>query len=715
MYSTQPSPLRITATLINISWFKGCILQSTSGIGRQPIASGGFQVFDTLYVAGCVQEDLILKFQVGSASAIVEVMSAAFDVFEAPNMPSIVEVVPLGPLGFRLNFTAPAIDRLHPLTGFIITVGECTGSCPLSHDYSDGFDLSNAACTASCNAVNQQTLISIEDSYSFDKFWGGPTTAQTTLGSPWAICNNDLVGSMCVYPAPNNSHFSVYFRSSGRRSVIGSMNCNQAFTNWASYSESNLLFVADKLYQFQITAYNGKYSATHLYSGFARAILPYTGPLFFSMALPSSSNVWQFYVTVKRPSTSVPRRGFLLDISTKEDFSTDVQSMFFFDRHNGSPDAFQKSVPSTASITQRAMASYSASFEEDLSLAMFVVASGFTPLVASQPIFRRGWDIPYINQNVTLLPNKRYYARAYYVNNAGLGPGVALPIASGTKYVLEASMVSPSDLDPRGGTAVSILGSGLGVSDLYAEMIVRIGSTICSGAQVFGFSGSPLICRAPAGTPGVALDLFISIGNISAGAHSILVSGAFSHSGPVVTRLVPSIVSQKTVGNIISVIGLYFGTNQGSFAAWVSNLQGGGRFPCVNTSFINDFMVTCTLSPLLNVAGHMRISVGNIVSQLSQGSLLQIKGETITAGGSGAVPSFIVKCRRFDQSMAASNACYDCCLPLCIEEHTNMEIGADGGAPVKCPIVSALLLKWCVGLTRIFSQECMEHCGFGSK
>jgi hypothetical protein len=692
-YSTQPSPLRITATLLNVSWFKGCVLKSTSGIGRQPVASGGFQVYDTLYVTGCVQENLMLMFQAGSASAIVEVLSAPFDIFEAPNMPSVTEVVPLGPLGFRLNFTVPVIDRLHPLTGFIITVGECTGSCLLSNDYSDGYDLNNAACSAACNAANQQTLISLEDTYSFDSFWGGSTTAQTTMGSPWAVCNNDLVGPMCVYPAPNNSHFSLYFRSTGRRSVIGSMNCNQAYTNWASYTENTLLFVADKLYQFRITAYNGKYSTTHLYSGFARAILPYTGPLYFSMALPTSSDVWQFYVTVQRPSTSVPRRGFLLDISTREDLSTDVQSMFFFDRHNGSPDAFQKMVPSTASITQREMASYAASIEEDLSLAMFVVANGRTPLVRSQPLFRRGWDIPYIDQNVTLQSNKRYYARAYYVNNAGLGPGMGSSIASGTMYSLQASGVSPSDLDPRGGTVVSILGTGLGVSDLYTEITVRIGSTECTGVQVFGLSGSPLVCRAPAGPAGPSLDVFISIGNISAGGHSIVVSSAFSHSGAQVNRLIPSTVFPKTAGTIVTVIGLYFGTNQGLFVGWVSPLQGGGKFPCINTSFINDLMVTCTLSPLLNVAGHMRISVGSIVSQPSQGSLLQMIGDTVEVSGTGAVPSYLSNCRRFDESLAASNACYNCCLPLCIEEYTNMEIGPDGGAPVKCPIVSSNICR----------------------
>jgi hypothetical protein len=266
-------------------------------------------------------------------------------------------------------------------------------------------------------------------------------------------------------------------------------------------------------------------------------------------------------------------------------------------------------------------------------------------------------------------------------------------IASGTMYSLQASGVSPSDLDPRGGTVVSILGTGLGVSDLYTEITVRIGSTECTGVQVFGLSGSPLVCRAPAGPAGPSLDVFISIGNISAGGHSIAVSSAFSHSGAQVNRLIPSTVFPKTAGTIVTVIGLYFGTNQGLFVGWVSPLQGGGKFPCVNTSFINDLMVTCTLSPLLNVAGHMRISVGSIVSQPSQGSLLQMIGDTVEVSGTGAVPSYLSNCRRFDESLAASNACYNCCLPLCIEEYTNMEIGPDGGAPVKCPIVSSNICR----------------------
>jgi hypothetical protein len=686
-YTSQQSPLRITATLTNISWFKGCALKTTSGSGRHPMASGGSHVFDTLFVTGCVQENLLLKFQVGLASAIVDVLSAPFDVFEAPNMPSITEVVSLGPLGFRLNFTVPLIDRLHPLSGFIVSVGECTGSCSLSRDYSEGFVSKDDACSASCNAANLQTIVPVLDTYSYDEFWGGPSTAQSPTGVAWSICDNDLITSTCVYPARNNSHFSLYFRSTGRRSLIGSRLCNQGYTNWASYSEGNLLFVENKVYQFQITAYNGKYETTYLYSGFARAISSYSGPLHFTMALPVSPSVWHFYVTVKRPTTAVPRRGFLLDISTREDMSTNVQSMFFFDQHSGSPDSFQKFVPSITLMNQREMASYASSFEEDLSLAMFVVTSGATGRVASQPQFRRGWDIPYMDQNITLQQNTRYYARAYYVNNAGLGPGMGATVASGTKYSLEAASVSPSDLDPRGGTVVSISGLGLGVSDVSDNIVVRIGSTACSGVQVFGFSGSPLLCRAPAGAAGPALNVFISIGNLSAGGYSIVVSNAFAHSAAVVSRLTPSLVPPKTAGTVVTVTGLYFGTNQGLISAYVAALEGGGQFPCANTSYINDLMITCTLSSLLNVAGHMRIRVGNSVSKQSQSSLLQIIDGSDKISGPGTVPIYLAKCNRFDQSVVASNVCYNCCFPMCIEEHKNLEIGPDGGAPVTCPIV----------------------------
>ncbi|MEI8287394.1 MAG: IPT/TIG domain-containing protein, partial [Actinomycetes bacterium] len=562
----------MTVTLVNVSWFKQCVLKSTSGNGMQLVVSGGLQVFSELYVSGCAQENLLLKFIVGSASAIVQVLSAPLDVFEAPNMPSITEVISLGPLGFRLNFTAPVIDRLHPLSGFIVTVGECSGSCSLSYDYSDGFDSNNAVCSTACNATNLQTLISLKDTYSFDQLWGGPSTAQTSMGTPWTMCDNDLIAPTCAYPAPNNSHFWVYFRNSGRRSIIGSMLCNQLYTDWASCSEATLLFQADKVYRFQITAYNRKYSTTYIYPGFARALLPYTGPLFVTMALPATSTVWQFYVTVQRPSTVVPRRGFLLDVSSRSDFSADVQSIFLFDRHNGSPNAFKKFVPSTALLIQEELASYAVSSEEGLSMALLIVASGNTPRVASQPQFRRGWDIPYINQNVTLLANTRYYARAYHVNNAGLGPGMGASVATRTTYSLEASSVSPSDLDPRGGTVVSIFGLGLGVSDLNDNIAVRIGSTSCNGVQVFGFTGSPLVCRAPAGPAGTSLNLVISIGNISAGGYTILVSSAFAHSGAVVTRLMPSLVAPKNVGTIVTVFGLYFGTNGGQFSAWVSAL-----------------------------------------------------------------------------------------------------------------------------------------------
>jgi hypothetical protein len=694
-YSNQPSLLRVTATLMNISWFNGCVLKSTSGTGRQPMVSGGLHVFNTLLITGCVQESLLLKFQAGAASAVVEVLSAAFDVFEAPNVASITEVVSLGPLGFRLNFTLPVIDRLHPLSGFIISVGECTGHCSLLHDYSDGFDSNNAACASTCNAQNIQTLMSLQDTYSFDDFWGGPTSAQTAIGSPWPICNNDLLQSMCVYPAPHNSHVSIYFRSSGRRSIIGSMVCNQAYSDWASYSESSLLFVENKLYQFQIIAYNAKYTSSQLYSGFARALMPYTGPLFMTMALPTASNVWQFYATANRPSTAVPRRGFLLDISTSPEFIGDVQSMFFFDRHNGNPNNFQKFVPSIASVHQREMASYAVSSQEDLSSALFVVVSGQTPLVASQPQFRRGWDIPYINQNVTLQPNKRYYARAYFVNNAGLGPGMGASVASGTTYSLEVSSVSPSDLDPRGGTIVSLLGLGLGVPDLHEQIIVRIGSSSCNGVQVFGFVGSPLLCRAAAGPAGAALDIFISIGNVSAGGYTLVASNAFSHSGAIVSRLQPSIIVPNTRGTVVTVFGFYFGTNQGLFSAWVTAVEGGGRFPCINSSFISDFTVLCTLSHLLNVAGHIHIKVGNFISKQSSGSLLRIIGEPKGSSGSGTKPLYEENCRRFDDSVAASNACYDCCFPMCIEEHTNAEIGPDGGAPVTCRVVSNWQFWFC--------------------
>ena len=184
------------------------------------------------------------------------------------------------------------------------------------------------------------------------------------------------------------------------------------------------------------------------------------------------------------------------------------------------------------------------------------------------------------------------------------------------------------------------------------------------------------------------MNLVISIGNISAGGYTILVSSAFAHSGAVVSRLMPSLVAPKVVGTIVTVFGLYFGSNGGQFSAWVSALEGGGRFSCANTSYINDLTVTCTLSQLLNVAGHMQISVGNVVSKKSQGSLLQIIGGSSGVSGSGTVVSYLANCRRFDGSLAASHACYNCCFPMCIEEHTNMKIGPEGGAPVTCPIVS---------------------------
>ena len=97
---------------------------------------------------------------------------------------------------------------------------------------------------------------------------------------------------------------------------------------------------------------------------------------------------------------------------------------------------------------------------------------------------------------------------------------------------------------------------------------------------------------------------------------------------------------------------------------------------------MNDLMVTCTLSSLLNVAGHMRIRVGNSASKQSQSSLLQIIDGSDEISGPGTIPIYLAKCNRFDQSVVASNVCYNCCFPMCIEEHKNLEIGPDRGAPV---------------------------------
>ena len=331
--------------------------------------------------------------------------------------------------------------------------------------------------------------------------------------------------------------------------------CSSAYTDWASYSETLLSFIPNELYIFTIVAFNGKKTISFTSPAVARAIVAPTGTIYYSMGVSVAQEpnpVTHFYFTLPAPSTSVPRRGILVDFSTDASFGSDVQSTFAYDRHVGSATNFQPYIPSPQLLLQPALASYGQLTTESLSVAVVVVSSGTSHLV-SRSQFRRGWDLPWSNGRAVLQPGKVYYARAYAVNNAGYGPLAA----DSTQYFV--SGANPSELDPKGGTVVTLSGRGLGVAEMMGTVAVKIGATQCDTPHAARSDGTLLVCRAGQGVAGPSRALFVTIGNSSLAPVLLQYDSMFEYSGPKVERIQPSTIFTVNASTVITMYGRNFG------------------------------------------------------------------------------------------------------------------------------------------------------------
>ena len=309
------------------------------------------------------------------------------------------------------------------------------------------------------------------------------------------------------------------------------------------------------LYQFRIVAFNGKKSISSTSPAIARAIVAPTGPIYYSMGVSVAQEphpVTHFYFTLSAPTTAVPRRGILVDFSSDASFSSDVQSTFAYDRHVGSAENIRRDIPSPQLMLQPDQASYGQLAIESLSVAVVVISSGTTHLVTRSQ-FRRGWDLPWSNGRAALQKGKVYYARAYSVNNAGFGPSAA----DITQYFV--AEVNPSELDPKGGTIVSLIGRGLGIAEMMSTVTVKIGATKCDTPQAARSDGTLLVCRAGQGIAGPSHSLFVTIGNASLAPVLLRYDSMFEYSGPKVERIQPSIVSSINASTVITIFGRNFG------------------------------------------------------------------------------------------------------------------------------------------------------------
>jgi hypothetical protein len=117
----------------------------------------------------------------------------------------------------------PRLRASHELSAQTFYLHRCNGMRrSLVNDFSEGFDASNQACSASCSPSAPQTSIAMVDALSYDTVWGGAAARTYVSPTAWPLCNNDLTAAVCVYAHANNYHSTIYFRHGGRGSVVGS-------------------------------------------------------------------------------------------------------------------------------------------------------------------------------------------------------------------------------------------------------------------------------------------------------------------------------------------------------------------------------------------------------------------------------------------------------------------------------------------------------------
>ena len=400
-----------------------------------------------------------------------------------------------------------------------------------------------------------------------------------------------------------------------------------------------MTFSSNDLYQFSIVAFNGKKQITFTSPAIVRAIVAPTGAIYYSMGVSVAQDpvpVTHFYFSLPAPTTAVPRRGILVDFSSDESFATDVQSTFAYDRHVGSATNIPLYIPSPQLLLQPPQASYGQLATESLSVAVVVIASTKTHLV-SRSQFRRGWDLPWSNGRAVLHPGKVYYARAYAVNNAGFGP----MSADKTQYFV--AEVNPSELDPKGGTIVSVMGRGLGVAEMMSTVTVSIGATRCDTVQAARSDGTLMICRAGQGVAGPSQSLSVTIGNASLAPIVLRYDSMFEYSGPKVERIQPSVVASVNASTVITIYGRNFGaaedhkliglimTSGGVVHVYVaqrakrsSPAVGNRARRCSSITLWSDEQAVCTPPPTLDVSGHVRVIVNALRSPISSDNLFTI-------------------------------------------------------------------------------------------
>ncbi len=126
-----------------------------------------------------------------------------------------------------------------------------------------------------------------------------------------------------------------------------------------------------------------------------------------------------------------------------------------------------------------------------------------------------------------------------------------------TRYFVDS--VKPSELDPKGGTVVSLLGRGLGVAELMSVVTVKIGAEVCDTPQASSSDGTVVVCRAGRGVAGPSYALSVTIGNASLAPIVLMYDSMFEYSGPKVERIQPSVIASVNASTVITIYGRNFG------------------------------------------------------------------------------------------------------------------------------------------------------------
>ena len=196
--------------------------------------------------------------------------------------------------------------------------------------------------------------------------------------------------------------------------------------------------------------------------------------------------------------------------------------------------------------------------------------------------------------------------------------------------------VAPRNGPGSGGSSLVVLGDKFGHSAALEAPIIEIGGrAVISPALA---SSSRMMCQSPPGfrVPGSGLEItFRSVGAPQDQAESL--SDRFVYDNPLLTMVIPQVVSGISGGSFLTVIGKNFGGVDSSPAVFLGSLDSdNGRAPvaCSSSTWLSDSSIRC-VSP--------RTGMGTrdvhflAAGALGKGSLTALRDSLNDATGDGSL------------------------------------------------------------------------------